>query len=548
MTFREPAIRTDEPTKVVPRGATETAVSQSERDGMRQPLKAPGPLSARTFDGASDSLAALRMPATARDLNLRDGRWQVAFARRLLVTDLLVLIAATLVAALIRFGADSSSTTVIGDFSASYFVFGALIAVMWWGTLAASRTRDTRIIGHGADEYARVARATVLVFGWVAILSLLLKWEASRGYLAIAFPLGLAGLLAGRRYWRRWLGRERLGGRAHSRVLVVGGVRSAERIASGFLSGEAAGYRVTGVWVPDRPGARNEWLDVSTAFIPVMGTQRSLIGALRISEADTVIVTDTEHLGHDGLKDLAWQLEGAAIDLMVSPNVFDVAGPRIHVRGVSNMPFIHLERPTYAGAAKFTKSAFDKIFALTFLLALTPVLLVIALAVKSNSRGTVLYRSERIGVGGKPFFMLKFRSMTADADRDLSVLSGDNEGAGPMFKMREDPRVTQVGRFLRRYSLDELPQFINVLRGEMSVVGPRPPLRAEVEQYSGSAERRLLVKQGITGLWQVSGRSDLTWEETVRLDLDYVENWSMLRDLQIIWRTLKAVTKSEGAY
>jgi exopolysaccharide biosynthesis polyprenyl glycosylphosphotransferase len=292
----------------------------------------------------------------------------------------------------------------------------------------------------------------------------------------------------------------------------------------------------------------NEWLDIPTAFIPVMGTQRTLADALNISEADVVIVTDTEHLGHDGLKDLAWQLEGQSIDLMVSPNVIDVAGPRIHVRGVSNMPFIHLERPTYAGAAKFAKLAFDKSFALAFLIVAAPALLGIAVAIKLDSRGPVLYRSERIGVGGEPFFMLKFRSMTRDADKLILTLAGSDEGAGPLFKIKDDPRVTKVGKFIRRYSLDELPQFINVLRGEMSVVGPRPPLRREVEQYSGSAQRRLLVKQGVTGLWQVSGRSDLTWEETVRLDLDYVENWSMMRDLQIIWRTFRAVTSSQGAY
>lgn len=482
------------------------------------------------------------------DLIGRSDGWQLSYARRLLITDCIVLVAATLTAAILRFGASSSHSAPFGSIDTSYLVIGALIAALWCLTLSVARTRDVRIVGDGADEYARVTRATVLVFGWVAIVSLLFKWDASRGFLAIAFPLGLIGLLVGRRSWRVWLSRERHRGRAHSRVLVVGGVRSAKRIAEGFLATNSAGYRVTGVWVPDRHNHLNEWLDIPTAFIPVMGTQRSLIDALSISEADTVIVTDTEHLGHDGLKDLAWQLEGLAIDLMVSPNVFDVAGPRIHVRGVSSMPFIHLERPAYAGAAKFTKTAFDKVFALTFLVTMFPLLAAIALAVKLDSRGPVLYRSERIGLGGQPFFMLKFRSMAVDADQQAAILDEANDGAGPLFKIRDDPRVTRVGKFIRRFSLDELPQFVNVLKGDMSVVGPRPPLRQEVEQYKNSTRRRLLVKQGVTGLWQVSGRSDLTWEETVRLDLDYVENWSMLRDLQIIWRTVKAVTKSEGAY
>jgi exopolysaccharide biosynthesis polyprenyl glycosylphosphotransferase len=474
--------------------------------------------------------------------------WQRSYARKLLLTDVLILVVATLAAALLRFGSDDAETATVGGVSFSYFAIGATIAGMWCLGLTISRSRDVRIVGYGTDEYARVTRATILVFGWVAIFSLLFKWDASRGFLSIAFPLGLAGLLVGRRAWRSWLVRERVRGRAHSRVLVVGGVRSAKRIAEGFLAGESGGYRVTGVWVPDRVGSQDERLGVPSASIPVMGTQRTLFGALKIAGADTVIVTDTEHLGHDGLKDLAWQLEGASIDLMVSPNVFDVAGPRIHVRGVSNMPFIHLERPTYAGAAKFAKSAFDRVFAFGFLLLTLPVLVAISIAVKVDSRGPVFYRSERIGVGGQPFSMLKFRSMAADADRHVARLAPDNDGSGPLFKMKTDPRVTRVGEFLRRYSLDELPQFINVLKGEMSVVGPRPPLQHEVEQYEDETRRRLLVKQGVTGLWQVSGRSDLTWEEAVRLDLDYVENWSMMRDLHIIWRTLRAVVRGEGAY
>ena len=517
-------------------------------DSMHGLKNLQSPTPNETYLTVTSIPAGPEVPVSASELNPREGSWQTGYAHRLRVTDAAVLIAATATAGVLRFGDDASNTVNIGHYTTSYLVLGVVIAALWWIALTVSGTRDHRIVGHGADEYTRVAKTTVMAFGAIAIFSLLFKWDASRGYLAIAFPMGLIGLLASRKTWRNWLGRERTRGRAHSRVLVVGGVRSAKRIAEGFIAGGAGGYRVTGVWVPDRQGNRNEWLDIPTAFIPVMGTQRSLVGALSISEADTVIVTDTEHLGHDGLKDLAWQLEGASIDLMVSPNVFDVAGPRIHVRGVSNMPFIHLERPTYAGAAKFAKSAFDKTFALLFLILMLPLLLAIAAAVKLDSRGPVLYRSERIGVGGKPFFMLKFRSMTVGADSQVDGLSSSNDGAGPLFKMKADPRVTRVGRFLRRYSLDEFPQFINVLRGDMSVVGPRPPLRREVEQYTRPAQRRLLVKQGITGLWQVSGRSDLTWEETVRLDLDYVENWSMLRDLQIVWRTVKAVTKSEGAY
>jgi exopolysaccharide biosynthesis polyprenyl glycosylphosphotransferase len=280
--------------------------------------------------------------------------------------------------------------------------------------------------------------------------------------------------------------------------------------------------------------------------VPVLGNTRSLNDALTLADAGAVFVTDTEHLGPNGLKDLTWNLQATGVDLMVSPNVVDVATPRITLRSVGAMPFLHLEKPQYEGATRWGKVVFDRTFATLALLLLSPVLLAAALAVKLTSSGPVLYRSERIGVGGVPFEMLKFRSMVNDADEVKAQLESDSDGV--LFKMKNDPRVTKVGALLRRYSIDELPQLLNVLRGDMSIVGPRPPLRSEVEQYGEGVHRRLLVKQGITGLWQVSGRSDLSWEDAVRLDLDYVENWSLVRDIQIIWRTVKAVLLSDGAY
>jgi exopolysaccharide biosynthesis polyprenyl glycosylphosphotransferase len=218
------------------------------------------------------------------------------------------------------------------------------------------------------------------------------------------------------------------------------------------------------------------------------------------------------------------------------------------VRPVGGLALIHVEKPQYSGAKRFQKRAFDFCFSLLFLLAAAPVMLLAALAVKLSSRGPVFYLSERIGLDGEPFQMIKFRSMVVDADRRLADLAHLDEGGGVLFKIRQDPRVTPVGRFLRRCSIDELPQFINVLRGEMSVVGPRPPLRSEVESYDQHVRRRLLVRPGITGLWQISGRSDLAWEDSVRLDLSYVENWSMMSDLVIAASTAKAILRGSGAY
>jgi exopolysaccharide biosynthesis polyprenyl glycosylphosphotransferase len=280
-----------------------------------------------------------------------------------------------------------------------------------------------------------------------------------------------------------------------------------------------------------------------------MGTARTLADALTISGAETILVTDTEHLGHEGLRELAWQLEGVEVDLMVSPNVMDVAGSRIHMRAVATMPLLHLEEPQYAEAGTWPKLLFDKTAGLLLLLLFSPIMIAAAIAVKLTSHGPVFYRQERIGIRGEKFDMIKFRSMRSGSDQHLAgLLAEQGKGDTPLFKITDDPRITSAGKFLRRYSIDELPQLFNVLKGDMSLVGPRPQLAAEVELYDSIAHRRLTVRPGMTGLWQVSGRSDLTWEESIRLDTSYVENWSMIGDVVILWKTVRAVLGSHGAY
>jgi exopolysaccharide biosynthesis polyprenyl glycosylphosphotransferase len=236
------------------------------------------------------------------------------------------------------------------------------------------------------------------------------------------------------------------------------------------------------------------------------------------------------------------------VDLVVSTGVMDVALSRLVMRPIAGLPLLHIEKPQYLGTKRFQKRAFDFCFALAALIATLPLLLITAVAIKLTSEGPVFYASERIGIDGRPFAMLKFRTMVKDADKQLSKMLALNESDGPLFKIRNDPRITRIGCVLRRFSIDELPQFINVLRHEMSVVGPRPPLRREVEAYDCDVLRKLLVKPGITGLWQVSGRADLTWNEAVRLDLAYVDNWSMIGDILIIAKTLRAVFGRAGAY
>jgi exopolysaccharide biosynthesis polyprenyl glycosylphosphotransferase len=260
------------------------------------------------------------------------------------------------------------------------------------------------------------------------------------------------------------------------------------------------------------------------------------------------MITSADSFGVRGVQRLAWELEPMGVDLILATGVADVALSRLVMRPISGLPLLHVEKPQYHGTKRFQKRAFDVCFAVAVLAAASPILLIAALAVKLSDRGPVLYCSERIGIGGEPFPMLKFRTMVQDADKQLPSLLSHNESDGVLFKIRDDPRVTRVGRVLRKLSIDELPQFINVLRNEMSVVGPRPPLRREADRYDRDVLRRLLVKPGITGLWQVSGRSDLDWSDAVRLDLSYVDNWSMVGDLLIVVKTVGAVLERKGAY
>jgi len=281
--------------------------------------------------------------------------------------------------------------------------------------------------------------------------------------------------------------------------------------------------------------------------VPVRGLDDVLALAAEV-DADTIAVTSASETAAQYLRQLSWQLEGTGIELLVAPGLMEVAGPRLHIRPFEGLPLLSVEQPRFEGWRRVIKHGVDRSVAAFALILLAPVLLSLAVAVRLSGPGPILYRQERVGLNGTSFTMLKFRSMVADADRQLDDLRGDNISDGLLFKVRNDPRVTPVGRLLRRLSLDELPQLLNVLRGTMSLVGPRPPLPVEVARYDTSVSRRLLVKPGLTGLWQISGRSDLSWEESVRLDLRYVENWSLALDLLILWKTGRAVLSRSGAY
>ncbi len=473
--------------------------------------------------------------------------WQAAYVRRLFWTDAIIVTLSVLLAHIVRFGHENLLTMDTVS-TLNYTLISVGIAVAWLVNLRLFRTRSRRVIGAGYDEYQRVVSSTLRLFGFIAIVALVFQLELARGYLAIALPAGLFGLLVSRWLWRKAVARKRRRGEFTTSVLVVGGARAVRHLGGTFERKFADGYRVVGVCVPAYSGSVGEEIDVDGRSVPIFGDEHSILEALGASGADTVAVAATETLGPEGIKDLVWKLDPHGVDLVVTTGVVDVASPRIEMRPVAGLPLIHVEKPSYHGAKRSGKRLFDVAFSVAALLVLLPLFAVVAVAIKLDNKGPVFYRSERIGLDGRPFGMIKFRSMVTKADAMVESLLVQNEGAGLLFKMRDDPRVTQVGKVLRRYSIDELPQFINVLRGEMSVVGPRPPLRREVENYDGRVKRRLLVRPGVTGLWQVSGRSDLSWDESVRLDLSYVENWSMISDVLIIGKTVKAVLASDGAY
>ncbi|PBC51126.1 polyprenyl glycosylphosphotransferase [Rhodococcus sp. ACS1] len=475
-------------------------------------------------------------------------RWLAVYLRRILLTDTLVVVAAVALAQWVRFGGYGPLVDSRTLSNVSYGLISVALVTSWLGILAVFHVRSPRVVGSGPEEYRRIATATLRLFGLIAIAALLLHVELARLYLAIAFPTGLLGLLLTRWMWRRVLARKRARGLCQTSVLVVGAEHSVRNLARTFDRGTADGYNVVGVCIPAHHRATEDTITVDGRRIPILGDEHDVVDAIERSGADTVAVTATEHLGHHGLREMVWDLEQLNVDMVVAPGMMDVSGPRLEMRPVAGLPLIHVEKPRYHGAKRFGKTSFDLIFAIVALVVVSPLMLFAAAAVKLTSRGPVFYKSERMGLDGKPFPMLKFRSMVDEADRHRATLSGPNEGAGVLFKLRDDPRVTRVGRVMRKFSIDELPQFINVLRREMSVVGPRPPLRVEVESYENEVHRRLLVRPGVTGLWQVSGRSDLSWEDSVRLDLSYVENWSMVGDMLIIAKTLKAVVRGDGAY
>lgn len=496
--------------------------------------------------GVTPQLTIVDAPARGRDHVSPGVHDMRRYRAAITIADGLVIVACVALAVLVRFGTLDASVAVLGQ-QAGYWLISTFIAVSWFIGLSLYRSRDLRVLGSGSSEYRRVTTSTTMVFGLVAIVLLLLKVDVARGFFLLAFPLGLLSLVGTRWLARRAVVRLRRAGRYTNATVIVGSTGDVEAVLRTLAQNPGSAYRPVGVILDQAEGV-TEVRARGSKRVPVIGKIDGVADAIRRNGIDTVIITGQPPGGGDFIRQVGWDLESTHAELMIASRLTDVAGPRIHFRPADGLPLMHVELPSYEGGKHVMKRVFDFAVAASALVVLAPVLAVIAIAVRRHDGGPVLFRQERVGRNGRTFSMYKFRSMVLDAEARLAELQERNEGAGLLFKLRDDPRVTPVGRILRRYSLDELPQLWNVLVGDMSLVGPRPPLASEVSQYEKHVLRRLYIKPGLTGMWQINGRSDLSWEDSVRLDLYYVENWSLTGDLVILWRTVRVVLRPDGAY
>ena len=468
----------------------------------------------------------------------RADAWMRPYVAGLVVLDLLAALAATLAGTALRFhdSLAAASTT-------PYLVLSLLLPLVWIAFVALGGGYERRFLGVGTEEYRRVAVAGAVLAATVAIGAFAVKFDLARGYVLVALPL-IVLLSLGMRYARRKaLHRRRRSGACMSGVVVVGYSVAVSDLIQRFRDEIYHGMRVVGVCLPEHEADATE-----VEGCPVLGTFTEAAEAATLVGADTVAVLACPEMDGIELRRLAWRLEKTGTDLTVASALMEVAGPRTTIRPVAGLPLLHVEHPELVGARRLVKGVFDRCAAALALVLLSPLFAVLCVLIRSEGGGPALFTQTRVGRGGAEFTVYKFRTMVTGAESLKSILQPRNEHDGVLFKMRQDPRVTPAGVWLRRYSLDELPQLINVVRGEMSLVGPRPPLPEEVAQYGHDVRRRLVVKPGMTGLWQVSGRSDLSWEESVRLDLRYVENWSLTLDIQILWKTWSAVIRGAGAY
>ncbi|MFC5727463.1 MULTISPECIES: sugar transferase [Nocardioides] len=422
-------------------------------------------------------------------------------------------------------------------------VVATIAIVAWIGIIAVAGGYRRDLFGSGSDEFKRVVNASLVTAGVLGVGCYLAKYDFSRGFFLLAFAIGPLLLLLGRFSARKALHALRRRGFLQARVLVAGSARRVDEVTQVLRREKWLGYSVLGAVTP-----AVEPLEETATGVPVLGDKENVVEIGRAHGADIIFFAGGTSTSAAEMNQHLWALEGHGIDVVVAPSLQEVSQQRLSLRPIGGLPLIHVDQPTWVSAGRIGKRIFDVVGSFLLILALSPILLVAATQIFLHDRGPLLFKHYRIGRNGKRFGCLKFRTMVVNAEamvKDLQVETGQQ---ALLFKLKNDPRVTKPGHWLRRFSVDELPQLLNVLRGDMSLVGPRPQVQGEVDLYQGAMERRLLVRPGMTGLWQVSGRNDLTPEEAMRLDVYYVDNWSMMQDISILLRTFTAVTSSRGAY
>ena len=462
--------------------------------------------------------------------------WTKVYVRQALLADIATGSIASTAALGIRFNGH------IGD---EYVILSILFPALWVAALRLAGSYDPRFIGTGSDEFRKVLNAGVSLTAALALFSYAVNIEISRVYLVVTMPSATVLGLVLRYRMRKRLHRKRAMGQCMSTVLAVGYEPAVADLVNELRRDSYHGLSVVATCLA---GAGQEVDKV--AGIPVFGgvAVAEVADAVRRSDADTVAVLSCPEIDGATLRQLAWELEKTGTDLYVAPALLDVAGPRTTVRPTAGLTLLHVDHPQLSGSRQVLKSLFDRVMAALAIILISPIMVTVAIAIRLHDRGPALFKQVRVGKDGELFRVYKFRTMVVDAEARLADLKRANDLDGVLFKLRRDPRITAIGRSLRKYSIDEFPQLINVRKGEMSLVGPRPALPAEAAEYADHVRRRLVVKPGITGMWQVNGRSDLSWEESVRLDLRYVENWSFALDLQILWKTVSVILHGSGAY
>ena len=477
--------------------------------------------------------------------------WARSYRTRLRISDAAIIATATATATATAFLL-SRRVVAPGNLLAGVMHVSVSVAVLivWMTAIGSFHTRDSRVIGVGLTEYRRVVSATMVGFGFLAIAAVITQVDLLRSHFVVALPLGVTALVLERWLWRKWLVAQAKHGHSLSRVVIVGKRPDVAYLALQLDRTAGAAYSVVGA-VIDSSSTASTKLDLPRDLphdLPISTDLDAVAAVAADLGADAVVIAGPPVDRSDFIRNLAWDLEGTAAELILATGLVNVAGPRIHLRRMEGLPLIHVEIPQFEGGRHVLKRGFDILAAAVGLVLLWPLLAALALIIRSDVSGPALFRQDRVGRDGRVFRMYKFRSMVVSASEDLASLLPSNEAAGPLFKIRDDPRVTRVGKTLRKYSLDELPQLWNVLIGDMSLVGPRPPLPREVEGYESYHCRRLYIRPGLTGMWQVNGRSTLSWEESVQYDLYYVENWSLIGDIAIIWRTARQLIAPVGAW